>query len=119
MASVFLNPAPRLSTDAAMLTMSRTYPVPDGIGTLTNGVGGLRYSVTSGLLDLKPLLGSDGLFCGTGGSSGNFNAIKALGATNTIVRSIKPPMSSSAPFLPMISSLPPAPSMRLAALVPV
>jgi CSLREA domain-containing protein len=63
---------------AAMLTISRIYPVPDGIGTLTNGVGGLRYSVTSGLLDLKPLLGSDGRFCGTGGSSGNFNAIKAL-----------------------------------------
>jgi CSLREA domain-containing protein len=63
---------------AAMLTMSRIYPLPDGIGTLTNGVGGLRYSVTSGLLDLKALLGSDGLFCGTGGSSGNFNAIKAL-----------------------------------------
>ncbi|HET8784940.1 MAG TPA: CSLREA domain-containing protein, partial [Candidatus Limnocylindrales bacterium] len=63
---------------AAMLTVSRIYPLPDGIGTLTNQAGGLRYSVTSGMLDLGPLLGSDGLFCGSGGSNGNFNAIKAL-----------------------------------------
>ncbi len=62
---------------AAMLTVSRIFPVPDGVGSLTGTTGGLRYSVSSGMLDLRGLLGSDGRFCGTGGSSGNFNAIKA------------------------------------------
>ncbi len=62
---------------AAMLTVSRIFPVPDGVGSLTGTTGGLRYSVSPGMLDLSGLLGSDGKFCGTGGSSGNFNAIKA------------------------------------------
>ncbi|MCV0404200.1 MAG: CSLREA domain-containing protein [Chloroflexi bacterium] len=62
---------------AAMLTVSRIYPVPDGVGPLTGTTGGLRYSVSSGMLDLSGLAGADGRFCGTGGSSGNFNAIKA------------------------------------------
>ena len=62
---------------AAMLTVSRIFPVPDGVGSLTGTTGGLRYSVSPGMLDLSDLLGSDGRFCGTGGSSGNFNAIKA------------------------------------------
>jgi CSLREA domain-containing protein len=62
---------------AAMLTMSRIYPVPDGVGSLTGTAGGLRYSVSPGMLDLRALLGTDGRFCGTGGSTGNFNAVKA------------------------------------------
>ena len=62
---------------AAMLTLSRIYPVPEGVGSLTGTSGGLRYSVSPGMLDLRDLLGTDGRFCGTGGSTGNFNAIKA------------------------------------------
>ena len=60
-----------------MLTVSRIYPLPEGIGSLTGTTGGLRYSVSPGMLDLRSLLGTDGRFCGTGGSKGNFNAIKA------------------------------------------
>ena len=60
-----------------MLTLSRIYPVPDGVGSLTGTTGGLRYGVSEGMLNIGGLLGTDGRFCGTGGSSGNFNAIKA------------------------------------------
>jgi CSLREA domain-containing protein len=62
---------------AAMLTLSRIYPIPEGVGSLTGTSGGLRYSVSPGMLDLPRLLQTTGRFCGTGGSSGNFNAIKA------------------------------------------
>ena len=63
---------------AAMLTLSRIYPVPEGVGSLTGTSGGLRYSVSPGLLDLRGLLGTDGRFCGTGGSDGQLQRHQGL-----------------------------------------
>ncbi len=56
-----------------MQTLSRLFPVPDGIGSLGSTTGGVRYTINPTLLDIAPLL-SNGAWCGTGQ---NFDAIKA------------------------------------------
>lgn len=61
--------------DGMTAAVARQYPVPSGTGAL-GGTGGLRYSVTPTLLDLKRLnlLDGQGRFCGTGA---NYDLIKA------------------------------------------
>ena len=55
--------------DGVTATVARQYPLPAGIGQL-GSAGGLRYSVTPTLLDLRALnlLNAQGKFCGTGSS---------------------------------------------------
>ncbi len=61
--------------DGMTAAVARQYPLPSGIGAL-GGAGGLRYSVTPTLLDLKRLnlIDGQGKFCGTGA---NYDLIKA------------------------------------------
>ncbi|MDQ3379964.1 MAG: right-handed parallel beta-helix repeat-containing protein [Actinomycetota bacterium] len=60
--------------DGMTAAVARQYPLPAGTGSL-GGTGGLRYSVTPTLLDLKALnlLDGNGKFCGTGA---NYDVIK-------------------------------------------
>jgi Tol biopolymer transport system component len=65
-----------------MTTLSRVLPVPDGVADLTTPTGGIRYTISAGLLDVGPqglgLLDAKGFWCG---SSTAFNAVKGpLGA---------------------------------------
>ncbi|MBA2556506.1 MAG: CSLREA domain-containing protein, partial [Chloroflexi bacterium] len=62
------------SVISGMLTLSRIFPVPQGTGDLGGSVGGVRYAINPGLLDVGRLM-TGGTFCGTGS---NFNAIKGL-----------------------------------------
>jgi len=66
-----------------MLQVSRLFPVPAGINTLTGGTGGLRYTLNAGLLNLgltglNLMTASGSKFCGTGA---NFDAVKGQLAT--------------------------------------
>ena len=67
--------AQQVLQDGMTGTFSRAYPVPAATGAL-GGTGGLRYTVSPTLLDLKGLnlLDATGKFCGTGGS---YDLIKA------------------------------------------
>jgi Tol biopolymer transport system component len=66
------------STQNGFSALSRIFPVPGGVSPL-DGTGGIRYAIDlSAMLDLKSVAGAydlNGKFCG---SSGNFDAIKAL-----------------------------------------
>jgi hypothetical protein len=57
-----------------MAAVSRVFPVPDGIGPLDGSSGGVRYSISPGLLNVADMLDSGGKFCG---SAANFNTLKA------------------------------------------
>lgn len=64
----------RGAVENGMQTLSRLFPVRDGVGDLGSTTAGLRYTINPTLLDLSALL-TNGRFCGSGG---NFNAIKGL-----------------------------------------
>jgi hypothetical protein len=57
-----------------MAAVSRVFPVPDGIGPLDGTSGGVRYSISPGLLNVADMLDGGGKFCGT---AANFNTLKA------------------------------------------
>jgi len=69
-----------------MLQVSRIYPVPSGVSSLTQASGGLRYTINAGMLDLGPnglklmnaAASPPALFCGT---SANFDLVKGQLAT--------------------------------------
>jgi streptogramin lyase len=69
-----------------MLQVSRIYPVPSGVSSLTQATGGLRYTINAGMLDLGPnglklmsaAVSPPALFCG---SSANFDLVKGQLAT--------------------------------------
>jgi Tol biopolymer transport system component len=65
--------AGRGAVQRGLATVSRVFPVPDGVTELS-GNGGLRYTILPSLLDLRPWL-VNGTFCGTGE---NFNGFKGL-----------------------------------------
>ncbi|MEO7118957.1 MAG: hypothetical protein ABIZ34_08310, partial [Candidatus Limnocylindrales bacterium] len=60
-----------------MSTLARVLPVPDGTGDLAGTSGGIRYTISAGLLDIGPsglsLLDAGGTWCG---SDSTFNAVK-------------------------------------------
>jgi hypothetical protein len=66
------------ATQNGFSALSRIFPVPGGV-TALDGTGGIRYTINlSAMLNLKSVAGAydgNGKFCG---SSGNFDAIKAL-----------------------------------------
>jgi CSLREA domain-containing protein len=75
-----LTSAGQAEIERGMLTLSRMYPVRDGIVSLTDTsaagqAAGLRYSISPTLLDIKAQLGSDLLFCG---NSLNFTTLRGL-----------------------------------------
>lgn len=60
------------AVENGMQTLSRLFPVPDGVGTLGGTSGGVRYAIDPTLLNVP--LGADGKFCGTGA---NFDLVKS------------------------------------------
>jgi hypothetical protein len=64
------NAAARDELARGMQGLSRLYPVPAGIGSLTNAAGGVRYTLGSTLLEAGDLmrLSADGKLCLSGGS---------------------------------------------------
>jgi parallel beta-helix repeat protein len=52
----------RTATENAMLTLSRIFPVRDGIGDLSSTTAGLRYTINPTLLDISSVM-SGGSFC--------------------------------------------------------
>ena len=62
------------AVQAGMASVSRVFPVPDGIGPLDGTTGGIRYSISPSVLNVADMLDGNGKFCGT---SANFNTLKA------------------------------------------
>jgi CSLREA domain-containing protein len=74
-----LTAAGQAEIQRGMLTLSRIYPLRDGIAGLTDtsaagAAAGLRFSIAPTLLDVSSLM-SGGLFCG---NSTNFTTLRAL-----------------------------------------
>ena len=69
--------AERQTVIRGMSTLARVLPVPDGTGDLHGTVGGIRYTINAGILDIGPggldLLDAGGDWCGT---DSTFNAVK-------------------------------------------